>query len=199
VDSEKKPGQPDEQEAVFTTIVGGRPPGSGTRVGAIPRGVEVLLKKASVDPAFRELLLKERGEAARRIDLELTDAEREMLAHIPAEQLEAIIRNTKVHPKHRAIFLGTAGALMVAAVIGLCSYTSQTFSRIESLTNGIRPDEIRRMQAPPQDEEGSKDKSESDPNRPETDQSVDTLEGKEAEMPRRDGRVSSGTLGIRPD
>jgi hypothetical protein len=57
MDSAKKPGQPDEQEAVFTTIVGGRPPGSDTRVGAIPRGVEVLLKKASVDPAFRELLL----------------------------------------------------------------------------------------------------------------------------------------------
>jgi hypothetical protein len=125
MDSEKKPGQPDEQEAVFTTIVGGRPPGSGTRVGEIPRGVEVLLKKASVDAEFRELLLKERGDAARRIYLELTDAEREMLAHIAANQLDQIIRNTKVDPELRRVFLGTAGALMLAAVVfGLPSCAS---------------------------------------------------------------------------
>lgn len=50
MDSEKRPEHAAEQEAVRTAIVGGRPPGSGTRVGAIPRGVEVLVKKASVDP-----------------------------------------------------------------------------------------------------------------------------------------------------
>ena len=141
MDSEKKAKRPEEQEAVFTTIVGGRPPGSGTRVGPIPRGVEVLLKKASVDPEFRKLLLEKRAEAARAIDLELTDAEREMLAAIPAEQLEQIIRNTKVKPEHRAVFLGVVGKLMVAAVIGV---------GIASLTctcsAGISPDEARRRQ-----------------------------------------------------
>ena len=75
MDTEKKPEPPDSQ----------------MRVGAIPHGVEVLLKKASVDPEFRTLLLEQRGDAARVIDLELTDAERQMLAHIPAEQLEQII------------------------------------------------------------------------------------------------------------
>ena len=143
MDSEKKPGQRDEQEAVFTTIVGGRPPGSGTRVGAIPRGVEVLLKKASVDPDFRELLLKERGEAAHTIDLELTGAEREMLAHIPAEQLEQIIRNTKVDPKLQRVFLGTAGALMLAAItVGLHSCAvKEVFDSLDGLLTsaGITP------------------------------------------------------------
>ena len=93
---DKRAEKPEEQEAVFTTIVGGRPPGAGTHVGAIPRGVEVLLKKASVDAEFRRVLLEQRGDAAHRLDLELTDAERAMLAAIPAEQLERIIDNTKV-------------------------------------------------------------------------------------------------------
>jgi hypothetical protein len=40
--SDKKPEKPKEKEAVYTTIVGGRPPGCGTQVGNIPRGIEVL-------------------------------------------------------------------------------------------------------------------------------------------------------------
>lgn len=114
---DEKSKQPGEKDAVFTTIVGGRPPGSGTEVGAIPRGVEVLVKKASVDPEFRRLLLEKRGEAAREIDLELTDAERSMLSSIPAEQLQKIIAKTKVRPEHREVFLGVVGKLMLAVLI----------------------------------------------------------------------------------
>ncbi len=50
---------PQEQEVVRTTIVGGRPPGSGQRLGPIPRGIEVLVRKASVDPEFKRA--KKRG------------------------------------------------------------------------------------------------------------------------------------------
>ena len=39
------------------------------KLGGVPRGIEVLLKKASVDPAFRELLLSRRAEAANAIGL----------------------------------------------------------------------------------------------------------------------------------
>ena len=46
-----------EMDAVKTTIVGGRPPGSGKSLPSIPRGIEVLVKKASVDKDFRKLLL----------------------------------------------------------------------------------------------------------------------------------------------
>ena len=60
-----------EQEAVRTTIVGGRPPGSGKPVGDIPRGIEVLVKKASVDPRFCDTLLRRRADAAKEIGLEL--------------------------------------------------------------------------------------------------------------------------------
>jgi len=37
-----------EQESVRTTIVGGRPPGSGKPMGGVLRGIEVLLKKAAI-------------------------------------------------------------------------------------------------------------------------------------------------------
>ena len=117
MDDNKKSERLKEQDAVFTTIVGGRPPGSGTKVGAIPRGIEVLVKKASVDPEFRQILLEKRGEAAKEIELELTEAERNTLSSIPAEQLEKIIDNTKVRPEHRVIFLGNVGKLMLAAVV----------------------------------------------------------------------------------
>jgi len=119
MDRDKKSERPGENEAVFTTIVGGRPPGSGTRIGDIPRGIEVLVKKASVDPEFRERLLKKRAEAAREIDLNLTEAERIMLSSITDEQLQKIIANTKVKPEHLNLFQGTAGKLMLAAVAGL--------------------------------------------------------------------------------
>lgn len=108
--------RPSEKGAVFTTIVGGRPPGSGTDVGRIPRGIEVLIKKASVDEGFRAILLAQRGEAAVEIGLELADTEKAMLGCIPASHLEGIIRQTKVKPQNRRIFLGKVAAAMLVEV-----------------------------------------------------------------------------------
>lgn len=105
-----------EHEAVRTTIVGGRPPGSGQPVGAIPRGVEVLIKKAAVDPEFRAALLTRRAAAADQIGLRLDPAEAAMLAAAPGEQLEAIIDRTTVPQEHRRAFLGKAAAAMLAAL-----------------------------------------------------------------------------------
>ncbi len=93
-----------------------RPLASGQRLGPIPRGVEVLVRKASVDPDFKQLLLSDRAEAARRIDLTLDSTEAVMLAAVPTEQLEAIIARTTVPQEHRRAFLGTAAAGMLAAV-----------------------------------------------------------------------------------
>ena len=141
-----KQDQAKEKDAVFTTIVGGRPPGSGTSLGDIPRGIEVLVKKASVDPEFRQLLLQKRGEAAGEIDLELTEAERNMLSSIPADQLEKIIDNTTVKPEHRAIFMGKAGTYMLAAIAGgvvLLSFMMPTLGH--TLTPEQR-NHIRQMQ-----------------------------------------------------
>ncbi|MDP2898921.1 MAG: hypothetical protein Q8Q12_20480 [bacterium] len=109
-------GRTPEQEAVRTTIVGARPPGSGKSLGDIPRGIEVLVKKASVDAEFRNLLVEKRSEAAKEIELELGPAEVLMLNAVPRGQLEAIIANTKVSETSRRAFLGRAAAVMLAAL-----------------------------------------------------------------------------------
>ena len=127
--------KPEEQPAVRTTIVGGRPPGSGRKIGAVPRGIEVLTKKASVDPAFRKVLLARRSKAADVIGLALEPAEAMMLDGVPASQLEAIIAATKVKPSLRAIFMGKAAVVMLAAIGALgCSDDEQM------QTKGISPD-----------------------------------------------------------
>lgn len=108
--------RPEEREAVRTTIVGGRPPGSGKSVGDIPRGIEVLVKKASVDPQFKGLLLDQRAEAAAEIGLTLDPAEAMMLTAVPAAQLESIIARTAVPESQRRAFLGTIAAAMLVAM-----------------------------------------------------------------------------------
>jgi len=102
----------------------------------IPRGIEVLVKKASVDPNFRRLLLDRRAESAAEIGLELDPAEAAMLDAIPSAQLDAIIARTTVDPMSRGVFLGRAAALMLAALgAGLGCETSEA-------SRGIRPGEV---------------------------------------------------------
>ncbi len=112
-------------------------------LSSIPRGIEVLVKKASVDPEFRQLLLDRRAEAAREIDLELTEAEQNMLSNIPAEQLEKIIGNAKVKPEHLKIFLGRAAMLMLGVVAGAAVISVMS---IQTTSAGITPDRVREMQ-----------------------------------------------------
>ncbi len=124
-----------EQEAVRTTIAGRHPEGSRQRFGDIPRGIEILVKKAAVDPEFKELLLSERAKAAGEIGLELDPTEAMMLQAAPVEQLEAVIDRTVVPQEHRRVFLGKAAAAMLAA-LGL----AQTGCHRPG-PKGIRPDE----------------------------------------------------------
>ena len=129
---------PEEAEAVRTTIVGGRPPGSGQRVGDVPRGVEVLIKKAAVDAEFETLLLDKRAAAAEAIALSLDPAEEAMINVVPGGQLETIIANTKVSPALRPTFLGAAAAVMLAA-LGTATVGCNG-SGPEPPVEGIRPD-----------------------------------------------------------
>ena len=129
-----------EREAVRTTIVGGRPPGSGRDNGSIPRGMEVLIKKAAVDPEFRSVLLEKRTEAANLIGLELTPSEAAMMKTIPERQLLSIVSHTDVPDRERRVFLGKAAAAMLgvlgAGVAGSCR---------EAYTAGIKPDKTRNI------------------------------------------------------
>ncbi|MBI5724682.1 MAG: hypothetical protein HZA50_12035 [Planctomycetes bacterium] len=105
-----------EMPAVRTTIVGGRPPGCGKDIGDIPRGIDVLIKKAAVDQDFRKLLLALRARAADEIGLILQPEEAALLEIVPASQLDAIIARTHVEPSKRPAFLGKAAAVMLVAL-----------------------------------------------------------------------------------
>jgi hypothetical protein len=109
---------PSKPKSPRLTIVGGRPNERESRNAGIPRGVEVLLKKASIDPDFRQLLLEKRADAAGEIGLELNPAEKAMLTGIPQDQLETIISRTTIEPEQRRAFLGKAAVVMLG-VLGL--------------------------------------------------------------------------------
>ena len=133
MDDTRKPKQP-EPEAVRTTIVGARPPAKGKGIGNVPKGIEILLKKAAVDPVFRETLLARRAGAADEIGLRLEPAEVMMLNAIPAEHLAAAIASTGVTPSQLPAFLGKAAMVMLAALtITACDGCSPP-------TKGIQPD-----------------------------------------------------------
>ena len=116
--------RPLEQPAVVTTIVGGRPPGAGLPIGTIPRGIEVLVKKAAVDAEFRLVLLDQRADAAAVIGLQLEPAEAMMLRAISREQLATIVARTSVPETQRRTFLGQAASAMLAT-LGLASASCQ--------------------------------------------------------------------------
>jgi hypothetical protein len=134
--------RPQEQEAVRTTIVGGRPPGSGKSIGNIPRGIEVLVKKAAVDPAFKAILLDRRAAAADEIGLQLEPAEAMMLAATPREQLEAVIANTHVPEEHRRTFLSqvATGMLIAVGTVAAVSTCSLGVRPNQQVVKGERPD-----------------------------------------------------------
>jgi hypothetical protein len=111
----------------------------------VPRGIEVLVKKASVDAEFRELLFEKRGGAATAIGLELDPAESAMLSAIPQEQLAHIISQTVVPVEQRRVFLGRVASAMIAvlsaAVAGCQPTRGIQPENVSTTTKGIRPDQ----------------------------------------------------------
>ena len=101
-----------------------------------PRGVEVLIKKASIDGEFRQLFLADRLAAAEAIGLQLEPPEAAMLAAVPAGQLQQIIAQTTVPEPQRRVFLGKVAATMLAA---LAATESEPVFAGQGAT-GIRPE-----------------------------------------------------------
>lgn len=108
----------------------------------IPQGVEVLVHKAAVDPAFRADLLERRAAAAEEIGLPLDATEAAMLAAVPAAQLETIIARTSVPEEHRRAFLGKAAAAMLAAIGAMSGGVAAAGlgSVVGGAAGGVRPD-----------------------------------------------------------
>jgi hypothetical protein len=182
--------QDNEREAVRTTIVGGRPPGSGRDLGDIPRGLEVLLKKASVDTEFRARLLEERGAAAAAIELELDPAESAMLQAIPRAQLDNIVAQTVVPVEQRRVFLGRLAAPMLA-VLGI-AVTGCPALETNVVTLGVRPDTVRTNQPPANPQPVTPPPAGIRPDKPPTNLPP-------ARPPATNSLPSSASRGIRPD
>jgi len=102
----------------FRTIVGGRS-ADNTPVANSPRGVEILLKKASVDEEFAKILLASPEEAARLISLDLKDSERRILLNTPASTLQTMIRHTTVKRHQLSAFKTLSASLMLAAIVAI--------------------------------------------------------------------------------
>jgi hypothetical protein len=126
-----------EKPALRTTIVGGRPSGSGKEADAVPRGIEILLKKAAVDESFRKILLSDRLNAADAIGLALNPVEVSMLKAIPEPALERMVFATKVQPKIRQAFIGYTAAVMLAALTAASDGISLNVAQV---IQGIQPD-----------------------------------------------------------
>jgi hypothetical protein len=135
-----------EKPVAKTTIVGGRPPGSGKEEGTIPRGIEILLKKASIDESFRKILLSDRLNAADAIGLTLNPVEVAMLKAIPETTLDRMIAATKVQPMTRQAFMGYAAAAMLAALTAAYDGIAQN---VAQGSRGIQPDEVPPPPPPP--------------------------------------------------
>ncbi|MBM4035018.1 MAG: hypothetical protein FJ291_25020 [Planctomycetes bacterium] len=81
-----------------------------------PHGTEVLLIEASIDPKFRELLLKERAKAAETLGVKLSPVEAALLNDVPEEHLRKVIAQTAASKKLRAETRRKAAKVALAAL-----------------------------------------------------------------------------------
>ena len=100
----------------FKTIVGGRSASYQSPDG-YPRRIEILLKKAKVDPEFRRLFLQDPLAAARVIELDVSDNEKKILLNIPGDIIGKMVENTFVPKHHVSTFLGATTAAMLSLVL----------------------------------------------------------------------------------
>jgi hypothetical protein len=111
----------------------------------MPRGVEMLLKMAAIDPAFRQRLIRMRGKASRTLGFKLTFSEARILKSVPEDQLQAMIDAMPVSDDERNALLSMAPQSQLPAdspllsTMGTRPEWTETPSRPPP-TRGIRPD-----------------------------------------------------------
>jgi len=84
----------------------------------VPTGIQVLLRLAALDPAFRRQLTERRGDVAQAAGVELTPSERAILAAIPAAQLDQMAASMPPPPPPRREFLRKTAATAVVLLGG---------------------------------------------------------------------------------
>jgi hypothetical protein len=131
-------GDGGQRSVVRRTIVGGRPDDDLHR--SVPQGIEHVLQRAALVPAFRRKLLADRERALDTVAEELTDTERAILLAIPREQLERMIRGAApLMPGRRSLLIRVAGVFGVLLGGALAAVTSGCAPR----TKGVCADRPR--------------------------------------------------------
>lgn len=125
----------------FKTIVGGRS-ADNQPADESPRGMEILLKKASIDEGFAKVLLEAPEKAARLISLDLQPSEERILVSTPRSTLQVMIRHTRVQRQQLSAFKTMSAALMLAAVVAASSLGTACDSGCSpARTKGITADD----------------------------------------------------------
>lgn len=119
------------------TIVGGRPAGKRDPGVEIPRTLEILVKKASLDPVFLQKLVDERSGLADEHSLPLDTSERYMLDMIPEAQLRTMAAHARV-PESQKSMLKTSSIGALVALIA--QFTLSPIPARPEVETGIRPD-----------------------------------------------------------
>ncbi len=115
------------------TIVGGRPAAAKSQRTDIPRGLELLIKRAAIDSEFRITLLEKREKLIEELQIPLDESEKAMLACVPAEHLEKMIAATEVPTSQKRALRTGSVAAMVALMTGLA------FAPVAGGTNQTQP------------------------------------------------------------
>ncbi|GAB4284088.1 MAG: hypothetical protein Kow0029_30520 [Candidatus Rifleibacteriota bacterium] len=101
------------------TIVGGRPQTAKNQRTDIPRGLELLIKKASADDSFKNELLIKKEKLIDELNLALDISEKAMLAAVPTEHLRKMIEATELPQSQKKALAKVSTAAMVALVAQL--------------------------------------------------------------------------------
>ena len=128
---------------IFKTIVGGRSATYQSPDG-FPRGIEILLKKAKVDPEFRDFLLQDPVAAAQGIGLDISDNEKRILENTPRDTIGKMVETTFVPKQHVSTFLNAKTAAMLSLVL-----TSSVIMPFYANSGGVSASE-RVMVEPPE-------------------------------------------------
>jgi hypothetical protein len=100
----------------FKTIVGGRS-NSDTNHDLFPRGIEILIKKASCDRKFKKKLLKDPLKAADILSLELNENEKKIITETSKSLLKSMIKKTNIKKRHENAFMTKSASVMLSALL----------------------------------------------------------------------------------
>ncbi|MFH1434430.1 MAG: hypothetical protein ABIJ56_01820, partial [Pseudomonadota bacterium] len=125
------------REYVGKTIVGGRPLRRPKRILSIPVGIEKVLYKAAVDPAFKKLLVADRMKAVESESMGLSPSEVLIFRNVSDSALRTMIGRIRPKKHGRRKLMKAVAAAVVTLATGTASISCD-----EGLgtSDGISPD-----------------------------------------------------------